>query len=83
MIYELTPRYDSRLSFYGKAIIEDTHDYIRLYSYGTLVCEILNNKVIVYGTYSQTTLRHIKEFLKQFEYKAETKKQIINDYMEV
>jgi hypothetical protein len=34
----------------------------------------------VYGTYSSTTLRHIKEFLKQNGFKAESSKQIMADY---
>ena len=35
----------------------------------------------VFGLYSVTTLRHIKEFLKQNGFKAETKAQIAKDYM--
>jgi len=66
--YELTPNYNSRKSFYQKAMIEEKGtNKICLYSYNTLVAEIdkENKKAIVYTTYSQTTLRHIKEFLKQ------------------
>lgn len=86
---ELIPQYDTAKSFYGKAIIslENTGEYTlysTLYSYGTRVCSIcLHEGVItarVYGTYSPTTLRHIKEFLKQNGFKAETKKQILSDY---
>lgn len=51
-----------------------------LYSYNIKVAEIKDGKPIVYGTYSTTTLRHIKEFLKQEGYKAETKEQIEKDY---
>lgn len=77
----LEPRYDSRKSFYGKAKTYKTDKGIELLSYGTKVAEIKNSgEVIIYGFYSQTTTRHIKEFLKQEGYFADTKKQIIKDY---
>lgn len=71
----LEPRYDSRKSFYGKAIVEvqengyeQTKD---LYSYGTRVASVVHNfeknikTYSYYGKYSQTTSRHQKEFFKQ------------------
>lgn len=78
--YELSCRYDSRKSFYGKAqvkedsVIQDnmllkTYD---LYSYGTLVASITQNTETCLSTceylgyFSQTTTRHQKEFFKQF-----------------
>ncbi len=81
-VYGLEPRYDSRKSFYGKAQVDtgDKGDKNKLYSYGTLVAEIKNGKPVVYGTYSATTLRHIKDWLKQNGFKAETSKQILADY---
>jgi hypothetical protein len=81
-IYGLEPRYDSRKSFYGKAQVDtgDNGDKNKLYSYGTLVAEIKDGKPVVYGTYSQTTLRHIKDWLKQNGFKAETSRQILADY---
>lgn len=81
-VYELRPQYDSRQSFYGKAQVDtgDKNDKNKLYSYDTLVAEIKDGKPVVYGTYSQTTLRHIKDWLKQNGFKAENSKQIINDY---
>ena len=51
-------------------------------SYCTEVAYIENKKAVVLMTYSPTTLRHIKEFLLQYGFKAENKKQIENDYME-
>ena len=69
--YELQARYDSRASFYGKAKIvesEETYNskgYKELWSYNTLVAKIEDGKVEVYGWFSQTTARHINEFLKQ------------------
>jgi hypothetical protein len=80
--YELSPRYDARKSFYGKAHVDtgDNDDKNRLWSYDTLVAEIKDGKPVVYGTYSATTLRHIKDWLKQNGFKAETAKQIMQDY---
>jgi hypothetical protein len=78
--YNLNPRYDSRKSFYGKAKVETDGGTQKLYSYGTLVAEIEGGKATVYGTYSQTTLRHIKDFLQQNGFTATTSKQILKDY---
>ena len=81
-IYGLEPRYDARKSFYGKAQVDtgDKGDKNKLYSYGTLVAEIKDGKPVVYGTYSATTLRHIKDWLKQNGFRADTSKQIVADY---
>ena len=73
---KLDARFDSRQSFYGKAKTEGD----KLYSYNTLVAEMKEGKPVVYGLYSQTTTRHIKEWLKQNGFKAESSKQIMNDY---
>jgi hypothetical protein len=85
---QLNPIYDKAISFYGKAETEKTNNAIVLYSYNTRVAEIKDNKVILNNKiddnllFSNTTLRHIKEFLKQNGFKAETKNQIIKDYTE-
>ena len=81
-VYGLEPRYDARKSFYGKAQVDtgDKGDKNKLYSYDTLVAEIKDGKPYVYGTNSQTTLRHIKDWLKQNGFKAESGKQIMADY---
>jgi hypothetical protein len=83
MTRELNTNYDSRQSFYGKAFEDYTDDKIILYSYNTRVAEIDRNThtATVIGTYSATTLRHIKEFLKQHGFEAESKAQIEKDYM--
>lgn len=82
MVYELNARYDTRQSFYGKAqVIEHKDGTKQLQSYSTIVTEIKDGKAKVFGDYSQTTLRHIKEFLKQEGFKAESLKQIMEDYM--
>ena len=80
---ELFPQHDSRKSFYKKATVVITDTEMTLISYTTAVAVIKDNKALVYGTYSPTTLRHIKEFLKQNGFKAESKKQIEADYLEV
>ena len=82
--YNLEPRYDSRKSFYGKAVVKTEDEKVfTLYSYNTKVCEIDNDTVRLYNVanlFSSTTLRHIKEFLKQHDFKADSKAQIRNDY---
>lgn len=79
--YELFPRYDRRNSFYGKAHeIEYEDGSIELRSYSTIVAKITPSTAEVYGWFSNTTGRHIKEFLKQHGFKAENKEQILKDY---
>ena len=67
-MYELTARYDSRKSFYGKAhVIELDNGVKQLQSYNTIVGEIKNGKYYqLWDGKSQTTTRHIQEFKKQF-----------------
>ena len=76
MIYELSCQYDTRQSFYGKAMVKEQGNKkcrtIDLYSYGTLVASIvcdyeLNKNIYLYeGKYSQTTTKHQKEFFRQY-----------------
>ena len=69
-IFELSPRYDSRKSFYGKAhVIEQPDGTLQLMSYETIVCELTPSNVfrMIWDGRSQTTSRHIKEFRKQFD----------------
>ena len=82
-IMELCPYYDSAQSFYGKAKVIEIENDVFLMSYDTIVAFYNRETKIakVVDTYSATTLRHIKEFLKQSGFKAETKKQIERDYM--
>lgn len=81
--YELTPRFDSRASFYGKARVEVAEDGTkRLWSYNIHVASTKDGKPMVFGLYSETTTRHIKEFLKQEGFKVESTKQIIAEYGE-
>ena len=82
-IMELCPYYDSAQSFYGKAKVIEIENDVFLVSYDTIVAFYNRETKIaeVVDTYSATTLRHIKEFLRQSGFKAETKKQIERDYM--
>lgn len=73
-IYSLNCRYDSRQSFYDKAKVKV------LTSYDTPVALIEDDKVYIDELYSQTTLRHIKEFLKQNGFDALSKDQILLKY---
>ena len=66
--YELSARYDSRQSFYGKAQVAIENNEKVLYSYNTKVAKIdKDGKPVLYSLWdcSNTTLRHVKQFLKQ------------------
>ena len=78
---KLEPKFDRHKSFYGKATVKAEGDKKHLTSYTTRAATVMSSRAIVYGTYSNTTLRHIKEFLLQNGFKADTKKQIVKDYM--
>lgn len=68
-ITELTPRYDSRASFYGKAhVIDYGNEYYELQSYETIVSKCDHGKVTHLGKWSMTTSRHQREFEKQYSY---------------
>ena len=95
MRYDLTTVYDPRKSFYGKAVVEQIDNVSYLYSYGNKIAKIEvtpENKVNAYIfdlknayeeslTFSKTSLRHLKEYLKQAGLKAGSKKQILQDYL--
>jgi len=72
--------YDGRNSFYGKAKTFYEGNKLILRSYETDVAYIEDGQAVVKGSHSQTTTRHIKEFLKQEGFKAETTAQILKDY---
>lgn len=91
--FELNTQYDSAKSFYKKATVRKeftgTMTIYTLTSYTTEVAEVQQNGngdftvASVFGTHSATTLRHIKEFLKQYGFKADTKAQIEKDYFQL
>ena len=62
---ELLTIYDSRKSFYKKAYIGEFNGNTYLLSYNTIVACIFQNQLRIYGAFSQTTARHIREFAKQ------------------
>lgn len=74
---ELKPLYSNVNSFYKKAWIIEEDDAIILQSYASLVAEYNKATKELYfkGYGSQTTLRHIKEFMQQLGYKPISKKE--------
>jgi len=80
--YELMAQYDNAKSFGHKAMVEiDEQNNKTLFSYNTKVATISQGIVKVLNVQSNTTVKHIREFLLQNGFNAETKKQIIKDYM--
>ena len=78
--YKLESIYSTQKSFYGKAIVDvlDNGHKI-LTSYNTDVCELdESNNIIEIGYYSQTTARHVNEFIMQHGHNKMTKKEIEN-----
>jgi len=74
-MYDLAAK--NQKSFYGKAKVLNN----ALYSYNTLVMQIVNNKpILTIKEISATTLKHIKAFLQDNNFVAENKQQIIKDY---
>ena len=80
----LEPKYDARKSFYGKAhVVDDSDGSQILYSYDTPVCKINDRgevELLSMWDSSQTTLRHVKEFLQQNGFKVGSKSQIAAMY---
>lgn len=78
---ELEPIYDRRKSFYKKAfIIRNSDNSVDLLSYSTIVATIKDGKLHINGFYSNTTLRHIKEFISQMGYTNGTKTELEKMY---
>jgi len=84
-LYELQPQYDRRKSFYKKAnVYRDDKGHILLMSYSTIVAEITDGiatedgkpTVKVNGWYSNTTARHINDFLYQHGFDTMSKKEM-------
>ena len=85
----LEPIYDGANSFYKKCYYKVNGNIIDLYSYDTLVLEfdtLTNSYKLNFGIgnllFSQTTTRHLLEFLKQqnnfhFKNKGKTRKELI------
>ena len=67
---ELKAHFDPRKSFYKRAYIGEFtfangQKAIYLKSYNTIVACIFQNQLRIYGGFSQTTARHIREFANQ------------------
>lgn len=73
-IEELQAIYDARQSFYKKAYTgyfyfnNGEQKALYLLSYNTIVACIFQNQLRIYGAFSPTTARHIREFAKQNEF---------------
>jgi len=74
----LEPKFDSAKSFYNKAMTDESNN--KLYSYGTLVAEVVDGKPVIHNAQSATTVRHIKEFLRQKGFEDEVIIQAIKDF---
>jgi len=86
--YLLEPKHDSAKSFYRKARVEflpDGDEILISYETPVALWVKFDNTLVLQHTdkFSATTLRHVKEFLKQSGFKAENKKQILADYKEL
>ena len=68
---ELQARFDSRQSFYKKAYVGTFLNCLYLKSYNTIVACIFQNQLRIYGYFSQTTARHIREFARQNDFDYE------------
>lgn len=73
---ELEPKFLNQKSFYGKAKVIKLDDSILLQSYSTIVAEVRNGKAKIFGWYSATTTKHVKEFLQQMGFTVGTKAQL-------
>ena len=81
----LEPVIDRRKSFYKKAkILIDNKGNKYLKSYDSIIAEVKNGKVKintdVYLWDSQTSFRHLKDFLYQLGYEIGSKQDLINMY---
>ena len=67
--YFLKPKLDRHKSFYNKALVYRDSNGITLRSYNTDVCRITpDGRILLKDLYSDTTKRHIADFLAQHEY---------------
>ena len=84
IIYEkyLTPILNDQKSYYKRAKIETFNQVKNLYSYDILMVGIENDEIIYLNPdeacYTQTTLKHVKDFLYQYlDYEDITKLDIL------
>lgn len=72
----LMPQFSSQKSFYNKARVRMNDNEIDLISYNTLVAKIKKGKLEIYNLQSQTTIRHINEFIQQNGFGKMSKKEL-------
>lgn len=80
--FELMPT-DGRKSFYGKAIVKETDNFIILESYGTEVAGYNKEDKVLEVTKNEewltaTTLHHIRSFQVLLNHKPQSKREILN-----
>lgn len=94
MEYALNPKYTRGKSFYGKAKVVEEYNSKSLISYKSCICQIQTNSndeqvVKIYDvhdyygrslTFSNTSLRHLRDFLLQNDLPAANKADILNRY---
>ena len=79
-VYDLSCDFDARQNFYGKAKVKVyTNGDEDLISYNTVVATKRNNTIKINGWYSQTTGRHIREYMNQYGFNDITKKDMQED----
>ena len=83
--YELPNIGDSAKSFYGKAVVVEDDSGKHLLSYGHNICNIDNNNGVHINTSipkwdSQTSIRHIKSFLRLFNKRVGSKAELMKMY---
>lgn len=69
--------YNSQKSFNRKAKVIEYNGALYLQSYDTIVAKIENGEYKIYGWYSETTKRHINDFLMQNGFEALNKKEMM------
>lgn len=78
---DLQARYTHVKSHYGKAKVEETATGYKLYSYGTFIASVDKDgsNLFINGQWSNTTMRHIKDFVNQYSKRFVTTNNDIRD----
>lgn len=80
-VKDLEPSYSNKKSFYGKAKVDDDGQVHKLVSYETPIMTVKDGEITMLCKpehLTQTTLRHIKEFLQQMGLEPLSKKELID-----
>ena len=65
---------------YAQAHMEPIFNGLALYSYDTMVAEVRNGWLKIYGLYSMTTRKHISWFMRELGFNYQLAKQLYEDY---